>query len=114
MQSGNPYPPAPPAANMYAPPGAPPSQYPGYAGYPCARCGGPGADYFSGRNPPLHRACAGLGPDVLDPKWLILAYVVAVPFGCTFFGAIFASVPYYGWESNYSHRAQRYTMHAWI
>jgi hypothetical protein len=62
----------------------------------------------------MHRACAGLGPDVLPWPWLLLAYGVAIPFGCTFIGAVLASIPYYLWKTDYPLRAKRYNRHVWI
>jgi hypothetical protein len=97
---------------MYAPPAAQP--WPAQGSYPCARCGGAGADYFASGQPPLHRACAGLGPDTLAWPWLILAYSITVPFGCTFVGALLASIPYYLWRGKYPARAKRYNRHVWI
>ena len=97
--------------NMYAPPGQP--SY-AQAGYPCVRCGHPGADHFVRPSGPMHRPCAGLGPDVLAWPWLLLAYSVVVPFGCTIFGALLASLPYYVWKTNYPLRAKTYNRHVWI
>jgi hypothetical protein len=62
----------------------------------------------------MHRACAGLGPDELAWPWLLLAYGIAIPLGCTFLGALMASLPYYIWKTNYPLRAQRYNRHVWI
>ena len=76
MQSPNPY----AAPGTYAPAAA--------ATYPCARCGQYGADYFPAGQLPMHRTCAGLGPDTLAWPWLFLAYSVVVPFGCTLIGAV--------------------------
>ena len=84
------------------------------ANYPCARCGQLGADYFAAGQPPMHRACVGLGPDTLAWPWLLLAYSVVVPFGCTFIGALLASIPYYVWRGQYPQRAKRYNRHVWI
>jgi len=109
MQPGAPFPPNQP--NMYA---ASAAAWPAQMGYPCARCGAPGADYFASGAAPMHRACAGLGPDVLPWPWLILAYSVAVPFGCTFIGALMASIPYYLWRAKYPLRAKTYNRHVWI
>jgi len=58
--------------------------------------------------------CAGLGPDTLAWPWLLLAYSVVVPFGCTFIGAVLASIPYYLWRGKYPLRAKRYNLHVWI
>lgn len=80
----------------------------------CASCGRPGADHFPPGAAPVHRACAGLGPDELAWPWLLLAYGVAVPFGCTLVGAVLASIPYYLWRKDYPRRAKRYNMHVWI
>lgn len=62
----------------------------------------------------MHRACAGLDPDELAWPWLILAYGVAAPFGCTIFGALLASIPYYAWRSKYPLRAKAYNRHVWF
>jgi|GEM_PF-2994396 len=62
----------------------------------------------------MHRPCAGLGPDVLPWPWLILAYGVAVPLGCSFLGAVMASIPYYVWRAKYPQRAKQYNRHVWI
>jgi hypothetical protein len=115
MQHGYPYPPgAPPYAypysNMYAPPAA---AFPPPSGYVCARCGGRGADYFA-PNAPFHRACAGLKSDILQWPWIVFAYLIAVPIGCTFFGAALASIPYYVWRKSYPNKARQYNLHVWI
>jgi hypothetical protein len=97
-------------------PYAPPTAYgmaPGTT-YPCARCGQYGADYFPAGQPPMHRACAALGPDTLAWPWLLLAYSVVVPLGCTFVGAVLASIPYYVWRGKYPQRARTYNRHVWI
>jgi hypothetical protein len=62
----------------------------------------------------MHRPCAGLGPDVLDWPWLLLAYSVVVPIGCTLVGAVIASIPYYIWRRDYPVRARTYNLHVWI
>ena len=80
----------------------------------CYRCGAPNPDHFPAGAPPLHRACAGLQPDTLQGHWILLAYLVTVPFGCSFIGAMIASVPYYVWKSDYPLRAARYNRHVWI
>ena len=83
----------------------------------CARCGQPGADLFNGNAPPFHRACNGLGPDganTLTWPWILLAYAVTIPFGCTFIGALIASVPYYTWKNTYPLKAKAYNKHVWI
>lgn len=85
-----------------------------HAGYPCAKCGKPGADYFVPPSPPAHRACLGLVPDVLSWPWLLVAYSIVVPFGCTFIGALLASLPYYVWKGAYPQSAKIYNMHVWI
>jgi hypothetical protein len=82
--------------------------------YPCARCGQPGADYFPAGLPPTHRTCAGLGPDTLPWPWLLLAYSIVVPCGCTLIGALVGSIPYYVWRSSYPIRARTYNRHVWI
>jgi hypothetical protein len=102
-------PPSTPAPVSFPPPAA----SDGYS-YTCASCGRPGADHFPPGAPPLHRACAGLGPDVLAWPWLLLAYGVAGPFGCTLIGAVLASIPYYVWRKDYPRRAKQYNMHVWI
>lgn len=106
--------------NPYAPPAhgpAPQHSYwapaQGYT-YPCARCGGPGADFFKPGAYPLHRTCAGLGPDELHWAWLLLAYSVVVPLGCTWLGVLLACLPYYIWRTNYPRRAKAYNKHVWI
>ena len=63
---------------------------------------------------PQHRPCAGLGPDELAWPWLLLAYGMTIPFGCTFLGAVVASIPYYVWKTNYPNKAKRYNRHVWI
>jgi hypothetical protein len=103
MQPSNPY----AAPQAYGPP------EPGVM-YPCSSCGRPGADYFPAGRPPLHRACAGLGPDVLAWPWLLLAYSIVIPFGCTLIGALLASIPYYIWRASYPVRAKTYNRHVWI
>lgn len=112
MQPGAPFPHK--HANVYAAPGGawPGQQMP----YPCARCGSAGADYFPPGAAPMHRPCAGLGPDVLPWPWLILAYSLAVvPYlGCTFIGALLVSSPYYVWRAKYPLRAKNYNRHVWI
>lgn len=100
--------------NLYAAPAAYPTMAAAPAGYPCARCGAIGADFFPADAAPMHRACAGLGPDVLAWPWLILAYSVTIPFGCSFFGALLASIPYYVWRAKYPLRAKSYNRHVWI
>jgi hypothetical protein len=99
--------------NPYASPGSygagPPP-----AGYPCARCGQYGADYFPAGQPPVHRTCAGLGPDTLEWPWILLAYALVVPLGCTLLGALLASIPYYIWRGQYPERARAYNRHVWI
>jgi hypothetical protein len=82
--------------------------------YPCAACGRYGADYFPAGTGGLHRVCAGLGPDVLAWPWLLLAYSLVVPFGCTMIGAALASIPYYLWRGQYPNRAKAYNRHVWI
>jgi hypothetical protein len=82
--------------------------------YPCAMCGRYGADYFQPGAPPMHRICAGVGPDELAWPWLLLAYAVVIPFGCTFVGAGLASIPYYVWRGKYPHKAKTYNRHVWI
>jgi len=84
------------------------------AAYPCGGCGRPGADYFPRGTAPMHRACANLGPDVLPWPWLLLAYGVVLPFGCTFIGALLASIPYYVWRNEYPLKAKAYNRHVWI
>ena len=63
---------------------------------------------------PMHRACAGLGPDLLAWPWLLLAYSLVVPFGCTLLGALLASIPFYVWRAQYPVRAKTYNRHVWI
>jgi hypothetical protein len=89
---------APPLANSYA----------------CGRCGQQGADHFARGKAPMHRQCAGLGPDTLPWPWLLLAYGVAGTIGWTLIGALLASLPYYLWRSEYPQRAKRYNRHVWI
>ncbi|HVH47666.1 MAG TPA: hypothetical protein VM925_35265, partial [Labilithrix sp.] len=51
---------------------------------------------------------------VLSWPWLILAYAVTVPLGCSLVGAALASIPYYVWRENYPQRAQSYNRHLWF
>ena len=46
--------------------------------------------------------------------WLLLAYSLVVPLGCTFIGALLASIPYYVWRGKYPVRAKTYNRHVWI
>lgn len=102
-------PPSTPAPVSFAPPAMSDEE-----AYVCASCGRAGPDHFPSGGQPLHRACAGLGPDVLAWQWLLLAYGVAGPFGCTLIGAVLASIPYYLWRKDYPKRAKRYNRHVWI
>jgi hypothetical protein len=92
----------------------PPPSLAGHAGYSCVSCGRPGADHFPPGAAPLHRACAGLGPDMLPWPWLIYAYGIVVPFGCTLFGALVATIPYYVWRKDYPLRAKAFNRHVWF
>jgi hypothetical protein len=82
--------------------------------YACAVCGAPDADYFPKGGKPLHRHCAGLGPDMLEWPWLLYAYGITVPCGCTLLGAVAASIPYFVWRTQYPQRAKTYNRHVWI
>jgi hypothetical protein len=86
----------------------------GVHGYICVSCGHAGADHFPPGAAPLHRACAGLGPDVLPWPWLIYAYAIVIPFGCTLFGALIATIPYYVWRKDYPLRAKTFNRHVWF
>ena len=99
------------AAPVERGPSRPPVQ-PG--AYTCAACGGANADYWPKHGMPLHRHCAGLGPDVLSWPWLLFAYGVVVPFGCSLIGAVMASIPYYVWRRHYPERARSYNRHVWF
>ncbi|MFO0734490.1 MAG: hypothetical protein U0270_01355 [Labilithrix sp.] len=100
----------------YPPPGYP-NGHPN-AGYApatiCTRCGRPHADHRIGTAMPVHRACAGLGPDTLGTGWIVLAYLVTIPLGCSFIGALVASIPYYVWKADYPNKARAYNRHVWI
>lgn len=65
-------------------------------------------------NQPVHRQCAGLGPDTLHWGWIVLAYLWTIPFGCSFIGAVLASIPYYTWKRDYPNKARAYNRHVWI
>jgi hypothetical protein len=92
----------------------PPPSLGGHAGYICVSCGHAGADHFPTGGAPLHRACVGLGPDVLPWPWLIYAYGIVIPFGCTLFGALIATIPYYVWKKDYPLRAKTFNRHVWF
>jgi hypothetical protein len=78
----------------------------------CVSCGRPGADWFPQQAAPLHRACAGLGPDEVPLLWLVALYLLVVPFGCC--GALGASVPYYLLRKEYPLRAKAINRHIWF
>lgn len=103
-----------PPVPEYAPPFQhfAPSSAPGE--YACSACGRGGADHFPPGGKPLHRACAGLAPDELAWPWLLFAYGVVLPFGCSLVGAIIASIPYYVWRKDYPLRAKAYNRHVWF
>ena len=63
---------------------------------------------------PVHRARAGLGPDTLGTGWIVLAYLVTIPLGCSFIGALVASIPYPVWKADYPNKARAYNRHVWI
>ena len=80
----------------------------------CSRCGQPGPDHTYPNGMPVHRPCAGLGPDTLHPGWIVLAYLITIPLGCSLIGAALASIPYYLWKRDYPNKARAYNRHVWI
>lgn len=80
----------------------------------CMRCGQPSAEVWDPTVPGWrHNVCRN-PDDRLSVGWVVLAYLIVIPFGCTLIGAIVASIPYYTWRHKFPNRARAYNRHVWI